>query len=94
MQKSGVTLSLLWQEYYFQCRASGKLPYQPTQFNKHYADYVHKTKATMHVDHKPGDTMQVDWAGQTGGIIDADTGKIIPVYMRSRCASVQRLRIY
>jgi transposase len=81
MQKSGVTLSLLWQEYYSQCRASGKLPYQSTQFNKHYADYVHKTKATMHVDHKPGDTMQVDWAGQTGGIIDTDTGKIIPVYL-------------
>ena len=36
MQKSGVTLSLLWQEYYSQCRASGKLPYQSTQFNKHY----------------------------------------------------------
>jgi transposase len=35
----------------------------------------------MHVDHKPGDTMQVDWAGQTGGIIDTDTGKIIPVYL-------------
>ena len=81
MQKSGVTLSLLWQEYYSQCRASGKLPYQSTQFTKHYADYVHKTKATMHVDHKPGDTMQVDWAGQTGGIIDTDTGEIIPVYL-------------
>ena len=81
MQKSGVTLSLLWKEYYSQCRASGKLPYQSTQFNKHYADYVHKTKATMHVDHKPGDTMQVDWAGQTGGIVDTDTGEIIPVYL-------------
>lgn len=81
MQKSGVTLSLLWQEYYSQCRANGKLPYQSTQFNKHYANFVHKTKATMHVDHKPGDTMQVDWAGQTGGVIDTDTGVIIPVYL-------------
>ena len=42
MQKSGVTLSLLWVEYCEQCRAAGELPYQSTQFNKYYADYVHK----------------------------------------------------
>lgn len=81
MQKSGVTLSLLWVEYCEQCRANGDIPYQSTQFNKYYSDYVHKTKATMHLDHKIGNTMQVDWAGQTGGIIDSDTGKIIPVYL-------------
>ena len=48
MQKSGVTLSLLWVEYCEQCRQAGELPYKSTQFNKYYADYVHKTKATMH----------------------------------------------
>lgn len=37
MQKSGVTLSLLWVEYCEQCRLSGELPYQSTQFNKYYA---------------------------------------------------------
>ena len=46
MQKSGVTLSLLWVEYCEQCRQNGELPYKSTQFNKYYADYVHKTKAT------------------------------------------------
>ena len=81
MQKSGVTLSLLWAEYCEQCRANGDIPYQSTQFNKYYADFVQKTKGTMHLDHKPGDTMQVDWAGQTGGIIDSDTGEIIPAYL-------------
>ena len=48
MQKNGVTLSLLWVEYCEQCRAAGEIPYQSTQFNKYYADYVHKTKATVH----------------------------------------------
>ena len=81
MQKSGVTLSLLWQEYYSQCRASGKLPYQSTQFNKYYSDFVQKTRATMHLDHKPGDAMQVDWAGQTAAVVDTDTGEIIPAYL-------------
>lgn len=81
MQKSGVTLSLLWVEYCEQCRAAGELPYQSTQFNKYYADYVHKTKASMHLNHKPGETMQVDWAGDTMGIVDTDTGELIPAYL-------------
>jgi len=38
-----------------QCRGSGELPYKSTQFNKYYADYVQKTKATMHIDRKPGE---------------------------------------
>lgn len=47
----------------------------------YYAEYVHKTKATMHLEHKPGETMQVDWAGDTMGIIDTDTGERIPAYL-------------
>lgn len=81
MQKSGVTLSLLWVEYCEQCRANGELPYQSTQFNKYYADFVHKTKATMHLEHKPGETMQVDWAGQTAHIVDTDTGEQLDAYL-------------
>ena len=81
MQKSGVTLSLLWLEYYEQCRANGDIPYQSTQFNKYYSDFVQKTKATRHLEHKIIDTMQVDWAGQTGDIIDSDTGEVIPAYL-------------
>ena len=81
MQKSGVTLSLLWVEYYEQCRANGELPYQSTQFNKYYADFVHKTKATMRLEHKPGETMQVDWAGQTAHIVDTDTGEQLDAYL-------------
>lgn len=81
MQKSGVTLSLLWVEYCEECRAAGEMPYQSTQFNKYYADYVHKTRATMHLEHRPGETMQVDWAGQTAGIVDTDTGELIPAYV-------------
>lgn len=33
MQKSGVTLSLLWVEYCERCRQNGELPYKSTQFN-------------------------------------------------------------
>lgn len=81
LQRSGVTLNLLWLEYCDQCRAAGEIPYQSTQFNKYYADYLAKTKATMHLNHKPGEVMQVDWAGDTASVIDTDTGEIIPVYV-------------
>ncbi len=79
MAKSGVTLSLLWLEYCEQCRESGLIPYKHTQFYKLYQDFVHKTKATMHLEHKPGEIMEVDWAGQKVQMVDTDTGKPVKI---------------
>lgn len=87
MQKCGVTLSLLWIEYCEQCHNSGELPYKSTQFNKYYADYIQKTKATMHLNHKAGEVLQVDWAGQTAFIVDTDTGELIKAYIFQSCIS-------
>jgi transposase len=81
MARSGVTLSLLWLEYCDQCRESSELSYKSTQFNKYYADYVQKTKATMHIEHKPGDVMEVDWAGQNAFIVNTDTGELIKAFV-------------
>lgn len=81
MAKSGVTLSLLWLEYCDRCRECGEVPYKSTQFCKYYGDYVTSTKATMHINRKPGEVLEVDWAGQTAEIVDTDTGEIIPVYV-------------
>ena len=81
LQRSGVTLNLPWLEYCDQCRAAGEIPYQSTQFSKYYANYLVKVNATMHLNHKPGEVMQVDWAGDTAAVIDTDTGEIIPAYV-------------
>ena len=35
----------------------------------------------MHLNHKPGEIMQVDWAGDTASVIDTVTGEIIPAYL-------------
>ena len=35
----------------------------------------------MHLTHKPGELMEVDWAGQKVSIIDSLTGEIIPAYV-------------
>lgn len=81
MAKPGMTQQLLWMEYCDRCRDSGKIPYQLTQFKKRYREYLTVTKATMHINRKPGELMEVDWAGQTAGIVDTDTGEIIPAYI-------------
>ena len=81
MAKSGVTLSLLWNEYCESCHLGGDSPFMYTQFCKYYRDFVRVSKATMHIDRKPGEQMEVDWAGQTAGIIDNVTGDIIPAYV-------------
>jgi len=81
LQKSGVTLNLLWLEYCEVCRINGDMPYQLTQFKKYYRDYAVKTNATMHLNHKPGEIMQVDWAGDNAAVIDTDTGEAIPAYI-------------
>lgn len=55
LKRSGVTLNLLCLEYCEQCKQSGETPYQSTQFNKYYNDYLAKSSATMHINHKPGE---------------------------------------
>lgn len=81
LAKPGVTLQLLWFEYCDKCRDGGEAPYQLTQFKKYYRDYAAQTKATMHLSRKPGEIMEVDWAGQTAAIIDDETGEVIEAFV-------------
>jgi len=81
LKKPGVTLMLLWQEYVIKCHQSGELPYQETQFRKYYHEWAAETKATMHINHKPGELMEVDWAGTTAKITDNITGNDIDAYI-------------
>lgn len=81
LAKNGVTLSLLWNEYCEECYASKELPLMYTQFCLHYREYAQQTKATMHLDHKPGEQMEVDWAGDTAKVTDPETGSQTPAYL-------------
>ena len=85
MAKSGVTLTLLWQEYCESCRLHKQIPYMYTQFCKYYHEYVHTTKATMYMEHKPGEKMELDWAGKRARIFDSITGEEIPAYLFVAC---------
>ena len=52
-----------------------------TQFNDNYRKWARITKATMRIQHKPGDKMEVDWAGATIDIYDEVTGEVTPAYL-------------
>ena len=81
LARSGVTLTLLWEEYCAKCQEAGKRPYMSTQFGERYRRWARITKATMRIQHKPGDAMQVDWAGDTIPIQDPVTGEQSAAYL-------------
>lgn len=81
LAKPGVTLTLLWEEYCQKCYAAGKTPYMSTQFGDKYRKWARVTKATMRIQHKPGDAIQVDWAGDTIPIYDSVTGEQSQAYL-------------
>lgn len=81
LAQKGVTLTLLWTEYCAQASAAGKIPYMSTQFNDNYRKWARVSKATMRIHRKPGDTMEVDWAGATITIYDPVTGDTTVAYL-------------
>ncbi len=74
-------MALLWSEYCAEAIAAGKKPYMSTQFSDNYHKWARISKATMRIQHKPGDTMEVDWAGASIDIYDSVTGNISPAYL-------------
>lgn len=81
LAKPNVTLSLLHYEYEAECRANQKIPYSYRSFARHYSRYADKHKATMRIRRKPGEIVEVDWAGSTAFIYDRDTGEKIKAYV-------------
>ena len=81
LAKKDVTLTLLWEEYCVKVRDSGGIPYMYTQFCEKYRRWARVTKATMRITHKPGDAVQVDWAGDPLYITDSVTGEVEPAYI-------------
>ena len=91
--KSGVTLSLLWIEYCEDSRKQGQIPYQSTQFYKYYNDFVRKTGATMHIERKPGESMEVDWAGGTVPVMSTDSDGTLEAYYLSAPSRIADMRM-
>ena len=79
--RNGVSKKLLWTEYMEDCRANGDEPLMYSQFCYHIQQDEQKHRATMHINRKPGEQVEVDWAGDPATILDPDTGEIIKAYV-------------
>lgn len=75
--KNGVSKKLLWAEYMEECRLNGENPLMYSQFCRYLQEDEQKRRATMHISRKPGEQVEVDWAGDPAIIIDPDTGEAI-----------------
>ncbi|MDP0529346.1 IS21 family transposase [Lacticaseibacillus paracasei] len=81
LAKPNVTLSLLYYEYEQQCRQNDAVPYSYRTFCRSYTEFAQQFKATMRIKRKPGELMEVDWAGSTLHLQDRDTGEVVTAYL-------------
>ena len=62
-------------------RLSGDEPLMYSQFCYYIQQDEQKRRATMHINRKPAEQVEVDWAGDPAHIIDPDTGEILDAHI-------------
>lgn len=72
LRKKGVTRQMLWEQYKF-AHPTGV---GRSQFNHYFFLWKKQVNPTMRMDHKAGDKMYVDYAGDKLEITDKQTGEI------------------
>jgi len=72
LKRQGVTLTLLWDEY----KAAHPEGYQYSWFCEHYRAWLGQVDVVMRQDHRAGEKLFVDYAGQTVPIVDRHTGEV------------------
>ena len=77
LRKKSVTLQLLWYEY----KQSNPEGYQYSQFCNRYRHWAKKLDVTLRQEHRAGEKMFVDYAGQTVPIINPCTGEIMKAHL-------------
>ena len=72
LRKRGMTAGLQFKHY----KRLYPQGYEASQFYHYYHQWSKKVNPSMHIEHKVGDKMYVDYAGVTLPYVDADTGEI------------------
>jgi transposase len=73
LKRTGVTRLLLWEEY----RKANPQGYGYTQFCVLLSSIQKNNLATMHIVHRPGQQIMVDFAGDQLSYVDRDTGAVV-----------------
>lgn len=85
LQKAGVTLKLLHEEYCDQARSDNLAAKSYTSFCRDYSEYVVARNVTNHLEHKPGQVMEVDWNGATMRLENPATLERTKAYLFVAC---------
>jgi transposase len=72
LRRKGVTLTLLWYEY----KAAHPEGYQYSWFCDQYRAWSAKLDVVMRQEHRAGEKLFVDYAGQTVEVVDRRTGEV------------------
>jgi transposase len=72
LKRKGITREHLWKKYISE-HPDG---YRLSQFKAHYNKWRKQSGGVMHIEHKSGDKMYVDYAGDHLEIVNPDTGEI------------------
>lgn len=72
LKRTGVTRKMLWEDY----RREFPDGLQYTQFCFYYNQWKAMVNPVMHIDHKAGDKMYIDFAGKKLNIVDRDSGEV------------------
>lgn len=72
LKKVGITIQTMWERY-IETHPDGL---RVTQFRNRFRDWSNKVNPVMHMNHKAGDKMYVDYAGKTLSIIDKNTSEV------------------
>ena len=70
LRKKGVTKKLLWEEYCVECQQGNVEPFGYSHFCSLIQEEEKKHRPTMHLNHRPGEQVEVDWAGDNAEILD------------------------
>lgn len=72
LKRKGVTRLLLWEEY----RRKHPDGYGLSQFKNYFAKWKAQVNPSMRIEHKAGDKLYIDFAGDKLSIVDKQTGEI------------------
>jgi transposase len=75
LKRKGVTRQLLWKEY----KTNHPDGVGLSQFKHYFSQWKAQVNPTMHMEHKAGDKLYVDFAGDKLEIINEQTGEVKPV---------------
>lgn len=75
LKRRGVTRRLLWEEY----RRSHPTGFELAQFSHYLTVWLKQAQPVMHIDHKAGDKMYIDYAGANLNVTDPSSGEVSAV---------------